>query len=149
VSFPRGIKRPGLRMVGALPPLPHISSCRVQGPLHLFTPTTPSNVARPIFCSPCAMFCHSRCVDNDAVSLDTAILYLFARTETNNKKTETVIYAHTIRHGYFQKLFLSSGVPKGGFGVFNPPPPEIPKFWQSPTGLQIQRKMFSVSIPTS
>jgi hypothetical protein len=22
----------------------------------------------------------------------------------------------------------SSGVPKGGFGVFKPPPPEIPKF---------------------
>ena len=29
------------------------------------------------------------------------------------------------------------------------PPPEIPKFWQSRTGLQIERKMFSVHIATS
>jgi hypothetical protein len=44
-----------------------------------------------------------------------------------------------------------SGVPRGGWGVVNrpPPPPEIPKFWQSRTGLQIERKMFSVPIPTS
>jgi len=27
--------------------------------------------------------------------------------------------------------------------------PEIPKFWQNRTGLQIERKMFSVPIPTS
>jgi hypothetical protein len=30
-----------------------------------------------------------------------------------------------------------------------PPPPEILKFWHSRTGLQIERKMFSVPIPTS
>ena len=29
------------------------------------------------------------------------------------------------------------------------PPPEIPKFWQSRTKLQIEQKMFSVPIPTS
>ena len=29
------------------------------------------------------------------------------------------------------------------------PPTEIPKFWQSRTGLQIERKMFIVPIPTS
>ena len=38
----------------------------------------------------------------------------------------------------------SSGVPRGG-GLN--PPPEIPKFWQSRTGLQIERKMCSVPIP--
>ena len=37
----------------------------------------------------------------------------------------------------------------GGFGGFNAPPPEIPKFWQIRTGLQIEQKMFSVPIPTS
>ena len=36
----------------------------------------------------------------------------------------------------------------GGLGVFNPPS-EIPKFWQSRTWLQIERKMFSVPVPTS
>ena len=31
----------------------------------------------------------------------------------------------------------------GGFGGFKPPtPPEIPKFWQSRKGLEIERKMF-------
>ena len=35
----------------------------------------------------------------------------------------------------------------GGLGGFNPP--EIPKFWQSRTGLLIERKMFSFSIPKS
>jgi hypothetical protein len=34
---------------------------------------------------------------------------------------------------------------RGGFQT----PPEIPKFWQSRTGLQIERKMFSIPIPTS
>jgi hypothetical protein len=34
----------------------------------------------------------------------------------------------------------------GGFKL--PPPPEIPKFWQSRTGLQIKCEMFSVPIPT-
>ena len=38
------------------------------------------------------------------------------------------------------------GVPRG---VQPPPLPEILKFWQSRTGLQIERKMFSVPIPTS
>jgi hypothetical protein len=37
----------------------------------------------------------------------------------------------------------------GGFGGFRPPLPEIPKFWQSRTGLQIERIMFSVPTPTS
>ena len=36
----------------------------------------------------------------------------------------------------------------GGFGGFKPPP-KIPKIWQSRTGLQIEREMFSVPIPTS
>jgi len=37
-----------------------------------------------------------------------------------------------------------------GVGVQHPPhPTEISKFWQSRTGLQIERKMFSVPIPTS
>jgi hypothetical protein len=36
-----------------------------------------------------------------------------------------------------------------GFGGFKPPSAEIPKFWQSRTGLQIERKMFNVPIPTS
>jgi hypothetical protein len=41
-----------------------------------------------------------------------------------------------------------SGVPKGGgLGCSSPPPPEIPKFWQSRTRLEIERKMFSVPIP--
>ena len=47
------------------------------------------------------------------------------------------------------QLTRSSGVPWGGLEGSNPPPPEIPKFWQSRTGLQIERKMFSVPIPTS
>jgi hypothetical protein len=52
--------------------------------------------------------------------------------------------------GLQQTAVSCSGVPEGGFGVFNtPPPPEIPKFWQSRNGLQIERKMFSVPIPTS
>ena len=38
---------------------------------------------------------------------------------------------------------------EGVFGGVQPPPPEIPKFWQSRTGLQIEQKMFSVPIPTS
>ena len=39
---------------------------------------------------------------------------------------------------------------ESGLGGFKPPPPnEIPKFWESRTGLQIERKMFSVPIPTS
>jgi hypothetical protein len=42
---------------------------------------------------------------------------------------------------------LTSGVPRGGFGVFKTP--EIPKFWQSCIWLQIERKMFSVPIPPS
>jgi hypothetical protein len=37
----------------------------------------------------------------------------------------------------------------GGLGLQTPRPPEIPEFWQSRTGLQIERKMFSVPIPTS
>jgi hypothetical protein len=48
-------------------------------------------------------------------------------------------------------IIMASGVPKGGgggFGVFKHPP-EIPKFWQSRARLQIERKMFSVPIPTS
>jgi hypothetical protein len=50
----------------------------------------------------------------------------------------------------FKDMSRDSGVPKGGVGVFKlPPPPEIPKFWQSRTGLQIERKMFSFPIPTS
>ena len=41
---------------------------------------------------------------------------------------------------------VSSGIPRvGGFK----PPPKIPKFWQSCIWLQIERKMFSVPIPTS
>ena len=36
----------------------------------------------------------------------------------------------------------SSGVSRGGVGVFKPPPlPEIPKFWQSCIWLQIERKI--------
>ena len=38
---------------------------------------------------------------------------------------------------------------EGRFGVQPLPPHEIPKFWQSRTGLKIERKMFSVPIPTS
>jgi hypothetical protein len=44
-----------------------------------------------------------------------------------------------------------SGVPRGwGFGVFKPPPPPPRNYevLQSRTGLQIERKMFSVPIPT-
>jgi len=37
---------------------------------------------------------------------------------------------------------------EGGTGV-HPLPPEVPKFWQSRTGLQIEWKMFSDPIPTS
>ena len=37
----------------------------------------------------------------------------------------------------------------GVWGVQNPPPPEIPKFWRSCILLQIERKMFSVPITTS
>jgi len=44
---------------------------------------------------------------------------------------------HTERNAYKHKstLFLKyvahSGVPRGGFGVFEPPPPEIPKALQN------------------
>ena len=38
---------------------------------------------------------------------------------------------------------------KGRLGGGSTPPTEIPKFWQSRTGLQIEPKMFSVSIPAS
>jgi hypothetical protein len=49
-------------------------------------------------------------------------------------------------------VMRSSGVPgEGGWGggCSNPPPPNIPKFWQSSIWLQIERKMFSVHIPAS
>ena len=47
----------------------------------------------------------------------------------------------------FSAPVQTSGVPRGVWGV--QPPPEIPNFWQSRTGLYIERKMFSVPIPTS
>jgi len=59
-----------------------------------------------------------------------------------------------MREGEDYKTWLwvaCSGVPTGGgvWGVEPPPPPEIPKFCKSRTGLQTERKMFSVPIPTS
>jgi hypothetical protein len=42
----------------------------------------------------------------------------------------------------------AAGAYRGGVWGFQTPPPEIPKFWQSRTWLQIERKMFSVPIPT-
>jgi hypothetical protein len=56
-------------------------------------------------------------------------------------------------HGQADIEFASielSGVPRGGvWGWFKPPSPEIPKFLKNLTGLQIERKMFIVPIPTS
>ena len=49
----------------------------------------------------------------------------------------------------YSKYSDDSGVPRGGFGeVQTPPPAKIPKFWQSRNGLQIEQKMFSVHILT-
>jgi hypothetical protein len=42
-----------------------------------------------------------------------------------------------------------SGVPRGGFGGEGSNPPRNSEVLQSRTGLQIERKMFSVPIPTS
>jgi hypothetical protein len=46
------------------------------------------------------------------------------------------------------KLYMAVAY-RGVVWRLQPPPPEIPKFWQSQTGLQIERQMFSVPVPTS
>jgi hypothetical protein len=43
---------------------------------------------------------------------------------------------------------VSSGVPRGIWGVQHPPPRNS-EVLQNRTGLQIERKMFNVAIPTS
>ena len=52
---------------------------------------------------------------------------------------------------YLNHLSLWSVAYRGGVGGWGvqPPPPEIPKFWQSCIWLQIERKIFSVPTPTS
>ena len=65
-------------------------------------------------------------------------------TFLNQTPQELLFVTHTF------KLWVtlgSSGVPMGGGWEVQNPPPEIPKFWQSRTRLQIERKMFSVIIP--
>ena len=61
--------------------------------------------------------------------------------------------AERLSRNFSMELPHYSGVPweegREGWGVQTPLTPEIPKSRQSLTGLQIERKMFSVAIPTS
>ena len=54
-----------------------------------------------------------------------------------------------IGKGIYSPRYGSVAYRGGVWGVQTPPPPEITKFWQSCIWLQIERKMFSVPIPTS
>ena len=62
-----------------------------------------------------------------------------------------VIASWNSRHKHFSSwfCFCYQAVAYRGGGRFKPPlPPKIPKFCESRTGLQIERKMFIVPIPT-
>ena len=88
--------------------------------------------------------------------LDNDNLYIhLASGNTDSKKYEIGLMKEILKFHVkslaglrMHKLTLLSGVPRGVWGV-QPPPPKIPKFWQSRTGLQMERKMFSVPIPTT
>ena len=82
----------------------------------------------------------------------SSLTFVFPFTPTHMKRQGIVrVPDGPFRYpiNYFLLCFSTVAYRGGGVGGSNPPPPEITKYWQSRTGLQIEQKMFSVPISTS
>ena len=79
---------------------------------------------------------HSQCSPSPAIR-DNVLVKPSLETPMHRLRCHSRTYVSVLTESYR----------RGGVMVFNPR--EIPKFWQSRTGLQIEQKMYSVPIPTS
>ena len=79
----------------------------------------------------------------------SACIFTSIQIQVNNTEITIIYITHGINKLYNINVCLNSGILRDGGRWDVQTPPEIPEFWRSRTGLQIERKMFSVPIPAS